>query len=69
MLLCTLYILIGMALTSTFIELIRRQYAESWRRIAQAMSGPLLAEGLKKLMMAQNNAADVASLQRILTVK
>ncbi|XP_026468549.1 TWiK family of potassium channels protein 7-like [Ctenocephalides felis] len=68
MLLCTLYILIGMALTSTFIELIRRQYAESWRRIAQAMSGPLLAEGLKKLMMAQNNAADVASLQRILTV-
>lgn len=33
MLVCTLYILIGLALTSTIIELVRRQYAESWQQM------------------------------------
>ncbi|KAG5347949.1 TWK7 protein, partial [Acromyrmex charruanus] len=46
-LLCTLYILVGLALTSTIIELVRRQYAQSWRRL-QRLSGPL-AEALRKL--------------------
>ncbi|XP_060531001.1 potassium channel subfamily K member 18 isoform X2 [Cylas formicarius] len=47
MLLCTLYILVGLALTSTIIELVRRQYAQSWRQL-QALRGPL-AENLRKL--------------------
>lgn len=46
-LLCTLYILVGLALTGTIIELVRRQYAQSWRRL-QRLSGPL-AETLRKL--------------------
>ena len=33
MLLCTVYILVGLAFTSTIIELVRRQYAESWRKM------------------------------------
>ncbi|ETN64032.1 hypothetical protein AND_004228 [Anopheles darlingi] len=33
MLLCTLYILVGLALTSTIIELVRRQYAQSWQKL------------------------------------
>lgn len=47
MLICTLYILIGLALTSTIIELVRRQYLQSWRQL-QAMSGPL-AESLRRI--------------------
>ncbi|XP_057659036.1 TWiK family of potassium channels protein 9 isoform X2 [Diorhabda carinulata] len=47
MLLCTLYILVGLALTSTIIELVRRQYAHSWRQL-QALRGPL-AENFRKL--------------------
>ncbi|XP_066257311.1 potassium channel subfamily K member 6 [Euwallacea similis] len=46
MLLCTLYILVGLALTSTIIELVRRQYAQSWRQL-QALRGPL-AENFRK---------------------
>lgn len=46
MLLCTLYILVGLALTSTIIELVRRQYARSWRQL-QALRGPL-AENFRK---------------------
>ncbi|KAH8238210.1 hypothetical protein KR032_001218 [Drosophila birchii] len=37
MLLCTLYILIGLALTSTIIELVRRQYATSWAKLQVSM--------------------------------
>jgi potassium channel subfamily K protein len=47
MLLCTLYILVGLALTSTIIELVRRQYAQSWRQL-RALRGPL-AENFRKL--------------------
>ncbi|XP_003425669.1 TWiK family of potassium channels protein 7 isoform X1 [Nasonia vitripennis] len=47
MLFCTGYILVGLALTSTIIELVRRQYAHSWKKL-QALSGPF-AETLRKL--------------------
>ena len=33
MLLCMIYILVGLAVTSTIIELVRRQYAESWQKM------------------------------------
>ncbi|CAG0891117.1 unnamed protein product, partial [Cyprideis torosa] len=54
MFLCTIYILLGLALTSTIIELVRRQYADSWARMKELsgrlaeLSGPL-SETLKKL--------------------
>lgn len=53
MLLCTIYIMVGLALTSTAIELVRIQYADSWKKMRelssrlQGLSGPL-AESLKK---------------------
>ncbi|KAK3888167.1 hypothetical protein Pcinc_007752 [Petrolisthes cinctipes] len=53
-LVAVLYILVGLALTSTIIELIRRQYAESWQHVKELsgrlgeLSGPL-AEQLKRL--------------------
>ncbi|XP_018329932.1 TWiK family of potassium channels protein 7-like isoform X2 [Agrilus planipennis] len=60
MLLCTLYILVGLALTSTIIELVRRQYLKSWKQL-QALSGPF-AETLKK--MAENAPGlDVTTFQ------
>ena len=53
MLMCTVYIFIGMAFTTTIIELVRRQYAESWRKMielrAQIQAQLKLAETLKKL--------------------
>ncbi|KAK3924977.1 TWiK family of potassium channels protein 7 [Frankliniella fusca] len=56
-LLCTLYILVGLALTSTIIELVRRQYASSWRRLQMALSesGPVLGDALRRL----GNVSDV----------
>ncbi|CAK9815352.1 TWiK family of potassium channels protein 7 [Anthophora quadrimaculata] len=68
MLLCTLYILVGLALTSTIIELVRRQYAQSWRRL-QRLSGPL-AETLRKL--GEQAGGDMSTLhsdlRKVLTV-
>lgn len=58
-LMCTLYILVGLALTSTIIELVRRQYAQSWRRL-QRLSGPL-AETLRKL--GEQAGGDMSALQ------
>lgn len=53
MLVCIIYILVGMALTTTIIELVRRQYAESWRKMqelrAQIQAQLKLADTLKKL--------------------
>ncbi|XP_077297053.1 TWiK family of potassium channels protein 7 isoform X2 [Arctopsyche grandis] len=70
MLLCTMYILVGLALTSTIIELVRRQYAQSWRRL-QAMSGPL-AEAMRRLGENAGGSLDMAALQqdlrKVLTV-
>jgi len=64
--LCTLYILVGLALTSTIIELVRRQYAQSWRRL-QALSGPL-AETLRRLGESAGVGIDVTALQKMLTI-
>ncbi|XP_075224540.1 TWiK family of potassium channels protein 7 [Lycorma delicatula] len=62
MLLCTLYILVGLGLTSTIIELVRQQYARSWKRI-QA-----LAETLGRIA-AEQNAGDVqGELRKVLAV-
>ncbi|PSN47901.1 hypothetical protein C0J52_03388 [Blattella germanica] len=66
MLLCTLYILVGLALTSTIIELVRRQYAQSWRRL-QALSGPL-ADTLRRLGESAGGGIDVTALQKMLTI-
>ena len=35
MLVCMLYILVGLALTTTIIELVRRQYHESWKKMQE----------------------------------
>uniref|UniRef100_T1GUJ1 Potassium channel domain-containing protein n=1 Tax=Megaselia scalaris TaxID=36166 RepID=T1GUJ1_MEGSC len=66
MLLCTLYILIGLALTSTIIELVRRQYAQSWQKL-QELSGPM-ADTLRRLQLQAGSGLDYASLQKVLTV-
>ncbi|XP_058063236.1 TWiK family of potassium channels protein 7 [Anopheles bellator] len=70
MLLCTLYILVGLALTSTIIELVRRQYAQSWHKL-QALSGPL-ADTLRRLGESAGTGIDVTALhndlRRVLTV-
>ncbi|XP_037941949.1 TWiK family of potassium channels protein 9-like [Teleopsis dalmanni] len=66
MLLCTLYILIGLALTSTIIELVRRQYATSWAKL-QELSGPM-AETLRRLGETAGTGLDYTALQKILTV-
>ncbi|XP_020278393.1 TWiK family of potassium channels protein 7-like [Pseudomyrmex gracilis] len=67
-LLCTLYILVGLALTGTIIELVRRQYAQSWRRL-QRLSGPL-AEALRKLgeQAGDDMSALHSDLRKVLTV-
>ncbi|XP_059083028.1 TWiK family of potassium channels protein 7-like isoform X3 [Tigriopus californicus] len=73
MLVCMIYILVGLAFTSTIIELVRRQYAESWRKMqeirAQIQAQLKLAATLRQ--MAQNNievegmdiAGDLATLK------
>ncbi|XP_055371567.1 TWiK family of potassium channels protein 7, partial [Condylostylus longicornis] len=66
MLLCTLYILIGLALTTTIIELVRRQYAQSWQKL-QALSGPM-AETLRRLGETAGTGLDYTALQKVLTV-
>ncbi|XP_076240188.1 TWiK family of potassium channels protein 7 [Calliopsis andreniformis] len=67
-LLCTLYILVGLALTSTIIELVRRQYTQSWRRL-QRLSGPL-AEAIRKLgeQAGGDMSAFHSDLRKVLTV-
>ena len=67
-LLCTLYILVGLALTSTIIELVSRQYAQSWRRL-QRLSGPL-AETIRRLgeQAGGDMSALHSDLRKVLTV-
>lgn len=62
MLLCTLYVLMGLALTSTIIELVRQQYASTWRQL-QA-----LAETLGRLAGDQNSGDVQADLKKIMAV-
>ncbi|CAD7090502.1 unnamed protein product [Hermetia illucens] len=64
MLLCTVYILIGLALTSTIIELVRRQYAQSWQQL-QALSGPM-ADTLRRLGEQAGSGIDYSSIQKAL---
>lgn len=64
MLWCTLYILVGLALTSTIIELVRRQYAESWQRI-QDLS---FADTLRRMQLG-GGALDMNDIRRVLTVR
>ena len=66
MLLCTLYILIGLALTSTIIELVRRQYVQSWQRLQQLKLGSF-ADSLRRLAEA-HGAIDGNDLKSILSV-
>jgi potassium channel subfamily K, invertebrate len=66
MLLCTLYILIGLALTSTIIELVRRQYVQSWQRLQQLKLGSF-ADSLRRLGEA-HGTIDVNDLKSILSI-
>lgn len=64
--LCTIYILVGLAFTTTIIELVRRQYAESWRKMqelrAQIQAQLKLADTLKKISeAAEKNNVDIGS--------
>jgi len=64
MMLCTIYILVGLAFTTTIIELVRRQYAESWRKMqelrAQIQAQLKLADTLKKISeAAEKNNVDI----------
>ena len=53
MLIVMIYILVGLAFTSTIIELVGRQYAESWRKMqelrAQIQAQIKLAATLKQV--------------------
>lgn len=67
MLCCLLYILVGLALTTTVIELVQRQYASSWAEMKQltsrlhALSGPL-ASAMRKLAESGGGEVCVAAL-------
>ncbi|XP_046674308.1 potassium channel subfamily K member 6 [Homalodisca vitripennis] len=62
MLLCTFYILIGLSLTSTIVEVVRQQYSQSWRHL-QA-----LVETLSHLATEHNPADMQADLRNVLAV-
>ena len=53
MMVCTVYIFLGLAFTSTIIEIVRRQMVENLRRMqelrAQIQAQVKLAETLKKI--------------------
>lgn len=66
MLLCTLYILIGLALTSTIIELVRRQYVQSWQKLQQLKLGSF-ADAMRRLGES-HGSIDVNDLRSILSV-
>lgn len=66
MLLCTVYILVGLALTSTIIELVRRQYVRSWQKLQQLKLGSF-ADSLR-LLGTHHGAIDVNDLKSILSV-
>ncbi|CAO1376216.1 unnamed protein product [Diamesa serratosioi] len=60
MLICTLYILIGLAMTSTIIELVRRQYVQSWQKLQQLRLGSF-ADHLRRL--GESHGGDVNTFQ------
>ena len=53
MVLCLFYIFVGLSFTTTIIELVRRQYAESWRKMqelrAQIQAQLKLANTLRQM--------------------
>ncbi|XP_068229250.1 potassium channel subfamily K member 15-like [Palaemon carinicauda] len=61
---CTIYVLVGLSLTSTVIELVRRQYATSWDHMKQlssrlhTLSGPL-AEAMRRMAESGSGAVDM----------
>ena len=61
MLICMIYILVGLAFTSTIIELVRRQYNETWRKMqelrAQIQAQLKLAATLKQVIMKMYTCA------------
>lgn len=57
MFLCTLYILVGLGLTTTIIEIVQSEYAKSWERL-QA-----LAEAMRKLGDASVQGTDLIAIQ------
>ena len=63
MMICTVYIFLGLAFTSTIIEIVRRQMVENLRRMqelrAQIQAQVKLAETLKKI--SDNAGSLVAS--------
>lgn len=65
-LLCTVYILIGLSLTSTIIELVRRQYIRSLQKLQQLKLGSF-ADSLR-LLGSSHGAIDVNDLRSILSV-
>ena len=53
MLVSIAYILVGLALTTSIIELIRRQYAQSWKKMQELtnrLQGILLLNSAKELV-------------------
>lgn len=66
MLWCSVYILIGLSLTSTIIELVRRQYVRSWQKLQELKFGSF-ADSLR-LLGANHGAIDVNDLKSILSV-
>ncbi|XP_065336268.1 TWiK family of potassium channels protein 7-like [Cloeon dipterum] len=75
MLLCTLYILVGLAMTSTIIELVRRQYAQSWKRMKelsarlQSLSGPI-TDALKRIDLSRaSSTIDLTMLHELRDLK
>ena len=61
MLICMIYILVGLAFTSTIIELVRRQYNETWRKMqelrAQIQAQLKLAATLKQVKFIYSEKA------------
>lgn len=66
MLIATLYILIGLALTSTIIELVRREYVRTWQKMQQMRLGRF-ADSLKKLGEGHTQM-DVSQIQQMLAL-
>lgn len=79
MLVSIAYILVGLALTTSIIELIRRQYAQSWKKMQeltnrlQGLTGPL-AETLRRISeqagkMNSDGKLDPALLKELADLK
>ena len=65
MLLCMFYIFVGLSFTTTIIELVRRQYAESWKKM-QELRAQIQAQ--LKLANTLRQMADQAGKVRIILI-